>query len=353
MRAIIAWHFDPETGSPYWLRRAQTLGFDPRRDVRGFADLARFPPVADEWRTVPAADLIPRGARGPFAVWETGGTTGPPRRIVDARERYRGVLRISRILDLHGFPGAHRGPRDEHVPDPAAGDWLHVGPSGPHLVGTSVARLARLRGSLCHTVDLDPRWVKRLYRAGRLDEVRRYTAHVIEQALAILRTQPVTVVTTTPPLLQALCEHPEAYERLRARVKGIIWFGTSLSDEALRLLEEELLPGVTVVGWYGNTLMGIACQRPRRPGDPHRCVFVPPSPGAVVRLVDPRDPSREVGYGEEGQVRLSVLTRELFLPWHLERDRAIRVPPSLPDPWDGLARVAPLGGSGPEVEGVY
>jgi hypothetical protein len=341
VREMVDWHFDPDTGSPYWLRRAASLGFDPRREIRTFADLSRFPPVADEWREVAAADLVPQGAPGPFSVWETGGTTGPPRRVVDAHERAAGMARINRLLEAHGFPG------------PGGGDWLHVGPSGPHLVGTNVGRLARMRGALCHSVDLDPRWVKKLYAAGRGDEAKRYAAHIADQAVPLLRTQPIQILTVTPPLLQALCEHPDALPLLEAKVKGVIWFGTSLSDEALRLLEEEILPDAVFVGWYGNTLAGIACQRPRQPGDPYRAIFTPPEPSAFYRLVDPADPGREVGYGESGQARISVLNREVFLPWHLERDRAVRVEPAEIGGPDCLARVEPLGGGGVRVEGVY
>lgn len=353
VREMLQWHFQPETGSPYWLRRAASLPFNPLTDLRGAADLARFPAVADEWREVDARDLIPRGCRGSFSVWETGGTTGPPRRIVDAQQRRRGLRHISAMLDRHGFP--HR--RSEAGRAPAG--WLHLGPTGPHLVGTNVGRLARLRGSLLHTIDLDPRWVKRLYRTGRADEARRYTAHLVEQVRQIMRTQPIHVLTTTPPLLQALCEDDELRERIRGQVRGIIWFGTSMSEEGLRFLEDEVLPEIPLVGWYGNTLMGIACQRPRRPGDPFRCIFTPPA-GALVHVVDPAEPERRVAYGESGQVRLSVLNRELFLPWHLERDRAVRVlpfpdgrPAPGPDGSDDLALVSPLGESGAGVEGVY
>ncbi len=368
VREIVRWHFSPDTGSPYWLRKAADLSFDPLSEVRGFDDLARFPAVAEEWRYIPAGDLIPRGCNAAFDVWETGGTTGPPTRIVDAEERTRGILRVDRMLDEHGFPRSDAAtlPVDSPGPrDPALGPgpihragtsrpaWLHLGPTGPHLVGTNVARLARLRGMLYHTVDLDPRWVKRLYREGRADEARRYTAHLVEQALAVLRTQQVEALSATPPLLQALCEHPEAYDLLAARVKGIIWFGTSLSPEGLRLLEDELLPEARFVGWYGNTLMGIACQRPRREGDAHNCVFSPPGPAAVVRVVDPQNPARRVAPGEAGQVRISLLNRELFLPWHLERDRAVRVAWPGSAAWDELAEVAPLDGGGARVEGVY
>lgn len=340
VREIVRWHFDPATGSPYWLRRAATLGFDPLRDVTGAIDLARFPAVADEWRTVDAAHLIPRGCTGDFAVWETGGTTGPPRRIVDAYARLQGVERIDSMLDRHGFPRA---------PGSA---WLHLGPTGPHLVGMNVRRLARLRGAICHTIDMDPRWVKRLAREERREEIRRYVDHLVAQAVAVLRTQPVVAVSATPPVLEAVCDHPEGLALLQEKVGGVIWFGTSMSEEGLRLLEEEFLPGATVVGWYGNTLMGIACQRPRQEGDPFRCIFTPPA-DAWVRVVNPNDPGREAGVGETGQVWVSLLNREVFLPWQPERDQAVRVRAAAPAFSDDLAKVAPIGGGGFRQEGVY
>ena len=35
MREIVAWHFDPETGCPFWLDYATRLDWDPRREIRG------------------------------------------------------------------------------------------------------------------------------------------------------------------------------------------------------------------------------------------------------------------------------------------------------------------------------
>ncbi|MGE5673346.1 MAG: hypothetical protein ACM3XM_05615 [Mycobacterium leprae] len=352
VQAMVAWHFDPATGSPYWLRRAATLGFDPLTEIRGLADLCRFPAVADEWRSVPAADLIPRGCPGPFDVWESGGTTGAPRRVVDSRHRARGREHLSHVLDQFGFPPVRPWIRALHD-DRQVGGWLLIGPSGPHLVGTNVGRLARERGALRYAVDLDPRWVKRLYREGRLQEARSYIAHVVEQALTVLRTQPVEVLAVTPPLLEALCANPEAYDLLQQKLKGVIWFGTSMTDESLRLMEEELLPGVPMVGWYGNTLAGIACQRPRTAADPFRCIFHLPGPGSIARVVEPGNPATRVGYGEEGQICIHVLHEEMFLPWHLERDRAVRVKPEGSLVGDDVAHVAPFTGSGAAVEGVY
>ena len=52
LRAAVQWHFSSATGSPYWLRRAKSLGFDPLTDVKSFDDLALFPNVVDELREV-------------------------------------------------------------------------------------------------------------------------------------------------------------------------------------------------------------------------------------------------------------------------------------------------------------
>ncbi len=49
VREIVSWHFDPATGCPFWLDFAQKLGWDPRKEIRGLDDLAKFGPFEDEW----------------------------------------------------------------------------------------------------------------------------------------------------------------------------------------------------------------------------------------------------------------------------------------------------------------
>ena len=36
VREMVAWHFDPATGSPFWLEYAANLDFDPRKEIGGF-----------------------------------------------------------------------------------------------------------------------------------------------------------------------------------------------------------------------------------------------------------------------------------------------------------------------------
>ena len=60
LRTAIAWHFGARTGSPFWLRAAQALDFDPLTEVQTFADLRRFPNPVDELRNVPVEGDLQR-----------------------------------------------------------------------------------------------------------------------------------------------------------------------------------------------------------------------------------------------------------------------------------------------------
>ncbi|MEV7598209.1 phenazine biosynthesis protein [Kitasatospora sp. NPDC089797] len=341
VRSAMAWHFSEATGSPFWLAKRSELGFDPLTEVTGAADLRRFPDVSDELRTVPAAALIPRGAAPDqaFRVYESGGTTGLPKRVVDGGYRSRMVAWAVDRLRANGVP--------------QQGNWLHLGPAGPHVIAFDVAGYAARSGSLCYTVDLDPRWVKRLLSAGRRREVSDYLDHVLDQAELVLRSQPVAVLNTTPPLLEAICARADLRALVAERVGAIVWGGTAFSRESLQLVEREMFPGIPLVGVYGNSLMGVAPQRPRQDGDAYPCVFEPFAETTRLELVD--GDGRPVGYGERGQVRLHLVSEEMFLPNIAERDTAIRVAPAAGSAVDGLAEVASVARfeGADVVEGVY
>lgn len=341
LRAVLKWHFDPATGSPFWLREAAGLGFDPLTDIRDWADLRRFPDLSDKLRTVPVEELIPAGsAAGGFEVFESGGTVGAPKRVVDSTARTANVDWVSEVLAEHGFPGR--------------GHWLHVGPTGPHVVGRTVRHLARLRDSLCFTLDFDPRWVKRLIASGRPELAAEYREYLLDQIELVVASQNIAVLFITPPVLEAVCARPGLYERLERSLKAILWAGTSISAESLHQIEETFFPRARVAAIYGNTVMGIAPQRPRESGDEHPCVFRPYFPQSVVELVHP-ETGLPVAYGERGQVLVHQLSRDMFLPNVPERDTAIRVRPGKGDDIDGLADIQPLRteGAATAIEGVY
>ncbi|HZT78708.1 MAG TPA: hypothetical protein VFA26_00680 [Gemmataceae bacterium] len=87
VREIVEWHFNPDTGTPFWLEKAKELGFDPRKEVRGFDDLRKFGLFEDEWlRGGPVRRWVPKALQNkPIYVFETGGTTGIPKSRVSSR----------------------------------------------------------------------------------------------------------------------------------------------------------------------------------------------------------------------------------------------------------------------------
>jgi hypothetical protein len=81
VREVVAWHFSPETGTPFWLDFAKRAGWDPRQEVKGYHDLDRFGSFQDEWlRGGPVRQWVPRAyADKPISIFETGGSTGVPK----------------------------------------------------------------------------------------------------------------------------------------------------------------------------------------------------------------------------------------------------------------------------------
>jgi acyl-coenzyme A synthetase/AMP-(fatty) acid ligase len=340
IRKLVSWHFAPATGSPFWLAKRDSLDFDPLRDVREAADLRLFPDVSAELRTVPVQQLVPRGlADRTFRVYDSGGTTGSPKRVIDSAYRTHMLAWAFQRLVAQGVP--------------ETGNWLHLGPSGPHVIGFDVSRYAALARGIFYTVDLDPRWVKRLLGTGRPQLADEYIQHLLDQAETTLLTQDVDVLSVTPPLLEAICARTELHELVCRKVRAIIWSGTSISAESLRLLKEVFFDGIAVVGVYGNSLMGVAPQRPSEAGDTYPCVFEPFPTTTRLDLVDEK--GETVDYGDRGRVRLNLVSEEMFLPNILERDSAIRMAPSAEGGPDGLADVQTYSSIDDVavIEGVY
>ena len=340
VREMVAWHFSPETGCPFWLDYAKNLGWDPRREIRGYSDLARFGFFQDEWlRGGPVRRWVPRALEGkPVYVFETGGSTGVPKSRISS-EDFR--------LDYEAFSGTLP---DEYFPKGA--DWLSLGPTGPRRLRLAVEHLAQYRGGICFMVDLDPRWVIKLLKMNQPAMAEQYKQHVVEQGLTLLRAHDnIRCLFTTPKLLEALCEKVSLR---KIGITGVFCGGTEMTPQFHRFAVEELLDGVYFAPTYGNTLMGLAVHKPREEADNYAIIYYPPLPRAVIEVVDPDDPDRVVDYGETGRVCLTTLTREFFMPRFLERDEAEREPPCEPYPWDGVRNVRPFSRlQAAVVEGVY
>lgn len=352
LRAALASHFHPDSGTPYWLDRERELGIDARRDVRSVADLPLLGAFdRSAWTARPLEDLVPRGLwadRAALVLAESGGTGGRPTRCVFTREE---------LEEGFGAPymaaSAARG-------FPRGGEWLFVGPTGPHVIGHSARLLAHLHGALDpYAVDLDPRWARAQVDGsfGRL----HYTRHVLDQALDVLDREHVDVLFVTPPIALALAEELEADGR--ARIRGIHLGGMAVTSPSYAAIRSAF-PGAVVLPGYGNSMFGLLIEaeepQPDADGTLHADYF--PLPGRMVVRVSPDeagavDVTCEVAHGERGRVVLSRLDRSFLVANLVERDAATRIPASsaaralglaadgVRDPYPVVARQA--------LEGLY
>lgn len=333
VRRVVKLHFDPEHGAPFWLEKAKTYDFDPLKDVNCFDDLKKFPLFEDDWlRGGPVRRFLPqKWWDKPTYVFETGGTTGIP--------KSRCVVDDFRI-DYEMF--SETLPEDKF---PMGSNWLMLGPSGPRRLRLAVEHLCQYRGGICFCVDLDPRWVVKLLKAGKVEDAKAYSAHVIDQAMTILSANhDIRGMFTTPKLLEALAMRllDEDSSIEEAGITGIFCGGTEFTQQWFRFACEELLgPNVYITPTYGNTLMGLACGKPFDPADEYKITYYAPEPRAVVEVVDFDDHTKLVDYDQTGRVKLYTMTDELFIPGFLERDEGERERPHEKYPWDGVSSVRP------------
>ena len=335
VREMMQWHFSPETGSPFWLEWQRKAGWDPRKEVKGYADIARFDHFQDEaLRGGPVNRWIPRGLAGkPAYVFETGGTTGIPKSRV--------VVDDFRI-DYEQF--------SDNLPDryfPKGSNWLMLGPSGPRRLRLAVEHMTQYRGGICFLVDLDPRWVVKLIKKGWMEHLKAYQEHVIDQAVTVLSAgHDIKCMFATPKLLEALAVRLEkdGSSIVKSGIKGIFCGGTEMTAQWIRFAIEEYLEGgkdVYIAPTYGNTLMGLAAAEMPKPPD-YKIAYYAPEPRAVVEVVDFDNNEKVVDFGNEGRVMLTTLTREFFVPRFLERDEGVRELPSEKYPWPGVSGVKPF-----------
>ncbi|CAN5456479.1 AMP-binding protein [soil metagenome] len=327
VRRIMAIHFDPTSGSPYWLDRAATLEIDALRDIRTIDDLKAFGPMDESaLATRPIEDFIPRSIlfrRSELIVAETAGTLGRAKFCVHRRDEFQAAFVDPFVVAA------------DEIDFPRGQNWLFVGPSGPHIIGKSAAACANAMGSPDpFTIDLDPRWAKKL-SPGSFGW-KRYLDHVNAQVMKILDSQKIGVLFSTPVVLESLAT--QLSEHQRHAIAGVHLGGVAVSPEQ-RELFTLAFPSAVILSGYGNSIFGVMPELAFSPEGGF--VYYPHRQRLVVRMV-PLDNSSandrlqtNVPIGERGQVVISRLDESQLILNLMERDTAVRAAP--------LAAAAALG----------
>ena len=320
---IIATHFDPRTGSAFWLEQEKKRGLEAKKEITCYESFHLFGPMdTAALRTRPLLDFIPKRFHSELPsmiLAESGGTTGAPIRRVYRPEEFGAAFIDSweRAADGRGFP---RG-----------GNWLFVGPSGPHVIGQSARAMARSLGSLePFSVDCDVRWIKR-QAAGSLG-FTLYLDHVLDQALNVIHSQAIEVLFITPPLLIALAARMSAEER--NRIRGIHLGGMALTVADSEAIRGQLFPQAVVLPGYGNSLVGVLFEHePPAPGEPP--TYAVDDPALWLQLVpwQPQAPEQNPDLaaplepGRRGRVVAHRLDPSFLLLNLVERDTACYAAP--------------------------
>jgi phenylacetate-coenzyme A ligase PaaK-like adenylate-forming protein len=340
---MMQWHFSPETGSPFWLEMRNQLNFNPLKDIHTLADLSLFPDISAMLRDIPVENLQPKGLQHLTiaGVFESGGTTGKAKRIIVYEEWLTQLIqwRVSELKKSENFKNKNS---------------LAIIPTGPHLVGAINHRRAKALGGHCFTVDLDPRWVKKLIQAQDKNGVKSYVEHLIDQAEQIIATQSLSYLVATPPLLEAIARRPALAKHLNQTLEMIIWGGTYMDVDTLDYLKKSIFPNVKITASYGSTMI-LSETRARLDEDYNGAlIFESFAPYVVLDVVDPKKRT-PVAYHERGQVLMNHLSKYAFFPNILERDTGVRLPTLNNYPGAAVSDVKTMAAiSGQTViEGVY
>jgi len=341
VKEIILWHFDPLTGSKYWLNKERELGINAIKEINTYSDLRIFGLFPEEdLYYIPIEDFIPRGylKNGDRPrIFESGGTIGKPKRIIDVQYREKIAQWLNYSLDLHKFP--------------KKGNWLHIAPTGPHVIGYTTGLLANLRQGLCYYIDFDSRWIKICIKERRDDILQMYLEHIVLQSLDILNNQSIKFIFTTPKTIEVLSKRVNLN---KLNLEGIVYGGTHVSPDVYKFFKEELLKDIPFLIVYGNTLMGVAPQSLSQESNDCNLYYYGCYPYFITEVVSPENPQEQVEYGKWGRIKITSLNKDFFIPNLLERDEAIRIPPNEIFSWDGVCNVRPFSQIAEKIiEGVY
>ena len=200
---MMEWHFNPETGCPFWLERAKSLRLrSSQRRARRTTTSTCSATFEDEWlRGGPVRRWVPKGLAGQADL-----------RLRDRRQHRRAEVAHHHRRLPHRLRAVQRHPARTMLSErreladarPVA---ARAGCGWPSSTWRSIAAAsasARSRSALGHQADQEGRDASMM---------ELYKQHVIDQALTLLKAHDIKCMFTTPKLLEALVREDRARRR--------------------------------------------------------------------------------------------------------------------------------------------
>ncbi len=319
-RQIIDLHFDPKSGSSFWLKQVENpnskLDFNPRDEIETYDDLKEHFPIytQNDFRGVPTHEFVPKSILKrykKYVPFRTGGTTGDPIRVPYLEETIGTINEYwKKFLDLHNFP------TEEKV--------LYIGPSDAQAIGYfAVNGLSKILNSPVFPVHVDASWIKEKLKEGNMNEFQEYMKYIMKNALNVFEREKPSILFSTAKIIEMLPQYIQI-ETLSEQINGVIHGGIEMSEDVYRLFKEELFNEKPILGCYGNTLFGAAFQAPPTNKNDFSMDYYPTYPLVSFEVIDPQT-GEFVEDGERGQVVFTRMTPECFIPKKIERDIATKV----------------------------
>lgn len=317
LRRVLQVHFDPHTGTRYWLDRAADLGIDVLKRIRTLDDLSLLGEMTPEALSErPLLDYIPRRFHtrlDRFLVGRTGGFAGGGGWTAYRADEFEEAFVLPFLAAA------------AHVGFPCAAQWLFVGPGGAHIPGKVVRYLANTMGGMdAFAVDFDPGWARCLPEGSAARE--QYLRHILSQSLEILQSQLIEVLFATPPMLRILAQAMS--DGQRHRIRGVHYCGAPLASSELLEFQRDIFPAAVHLTGYGHALAGCCLELDAAPGrDPAYFPF-----GNRLILETVGESGARLSPGTPGKLRFTRLDESMLIVRCLTADQAVEVPTPEPAP---------------------
>lgn len=369
VQAVMDIHFDETYGTPFWRKKMDELGFDPREEVESIEDLRKLGEADEEaLRERPVQDFMPRlFARAERGSWDKYDEVEPDLSMYDLSKSSgsTGKKKIMPWREPLSDEAAEWYSHNFDVRDIDAGNWIVTGPSG--LYEGQMVEAAKKRGQNAYFNGVETRRLK-----PQTKELGQLTNNPLGFAKEAL-TNPGKVPAALQGLarmkysLQAMEEDLESEEvevlasvpAVTKRAHGMLESDSTVSNpgdiEAVIMsgmeVNEKILDEVSgmyenaeIVPMYATSFTGPNFDNPDTEDLEYQSLNPFISFGVIEQGGEPFQSREEVEYGERGQVVLNHLSEGFLWPNQTERETAERREPSdtLGTDGDGIADIRPL-----------